>query len=339
MLPYFVSRAFSALVRCHALTSKSSLQIRRGTPRYSILDTLFTREIDQNGLVARPASLVFAKHYVSPTMHGLDSNQANCLCREVLEAAAKRCGRSRSSLGEVNKYSTYGCILISDVIDAVAPNHLKFGQSHWIDGDARVMDAVRQMYSTQLSALVVMERSLLDADSSGVISEEELLLSAQNDAMVGIITERDYLNAVAKGEVGVSTKVKDIMTSFSDAGKLKKLVYASPHHTALATMETMTNHRLRHIPVIGSEGFDDIGNPIQPRVLGVVSIGEVLKAVLAETRSEIHQLESYIHGDSDYSADEHVSEYSNHISRGESMSPLQMAEERSRVARDKAAAH
>ena len=311
MMRQRVARACSALARCNRLLRQNDV-VRRGS---SITGTFFT--LDNDGgtfFTSWPASLVFAKRYIlNPTVHSLDPGHHTCLCRDVLEAAHSRC---KQAYGDASHYSTYGCVLVSDVIDATSAKHMKFGQTHWIDEEARVMDAVRQMFVTHLSALVVMQREALDADRSGVISDEELLLSAENDAIVGIITERDYLNAVAQGNIGLDTKVKDIMTDFkhSDAGESKKkLIFASPHSTALAAIETMTNNRLRHIPVIGSKGFDNLGNPIQPRVLGVISIGELLKSVLAEARSEIHQLECYIHGDAEYSAEEHVSGHSNDV--------------------------
>jgi CBS domain-containing protein len=309
-----VARACSALARWRLFT-QSSLHVdvvRRGS---FATGTFFTLENDGGTFFASwPASPVFAKRYIlNPTVHGLDPGHNTCLCRDVLEAAHTRC----QAMSEASKYSTYGCVLVSDVMHATSAKHMKFGQTHWIDEEARVMDAVRQMFATHLSALVVMQREALDADRSGVISDEELLLSAENDAIVGIITERDYLNAVAQGQIGLHTKVKDIMTDFkhSDAAgeSKKKLIFASPDSTALAAVETMTNNRLRHVPVIGSKGFDKLGNPIQPRVLGVISIGELLKSVLAEARCEIHQLEGYIHGDAEYSAEEHVSGHSNDV--------------------------
>lgn len=215
-----------------------------------------------------------------------------CLCREVLAQTAKRC-KERS-----NHYATFGCSLVGDVLDATSNAHRAFGKSHWIDGDARVQEAVRQMHLTDLSALVVMDRVALDADQSGSITDEELVMSAQNNAIIGIVTERDYLNAVARGVITPKTKVSEIMTSFRDAStKVSRLVCVSPQDTALAAMESMTTHRLRHIPVISSKGIDTTNkSPIEPRVLGVVSIGEILKALLAESRNEIEHLEHYILG-------------------------------------------
>jgi len=226
-----------------------------------------------------------------------DSHESStCLCRDVLAQAARRCRTQHPSAAH---YAVFHCAVVKDILDSTNHAHTAFGRSHWIDGAAKLSDGLRQMYLTDLSALVVMDRDALDADRSGVITEEELALSAANDAIIGIISERDYLNAVARGVVDVSTTVRDVMTSFRDASTTSsaRLVCVSPSDSVLAAMETMTKHRLRHVPVIASEGIDPMnGRPINPRVLGVVSLGEVLKTLLAESRSEIHHLESYISG-------------------------------------------
>ena len=224
-----------------------------------------------------------------------DSSSASCLCRDVLAQAARRC---RARHPAAAHYASFHCAVVKDILDSTNRAHTAFGKSHWIDGASRLSDGLRQMYLTDLSALVVMDRDALDADRSGVITEEELAQSAANDAIIGIFSERDYLNAVARGVVDVSTTVRDVMTSFRDAStSLARMVCVSPSDSVLAAMETMTKHRLRHVPVIASEGIDPMnGRPIKPRVLGVVSIGEVLKTLLAESRSEIHHLESYIAG-------------------------------------------
>jgi CBS domain-containing protein len=226
-----------------------------------------------------------------------DSHESStCLCRDVLAQAARRCRTQHPSAAH---YAVFHCAVVKDILDSTNHAHTAFGRSHWIDGAAKLSDGLRQMYLTDLSALVVMDRDALDADRSGVITEEELALSAANDAIIGIISERDYLNAVARGVVDVSTTVRDVMTSFRDASTTSsaRLVCVSPSDSVLAAMETMTKHRLRHVPVIASEGIDPMnGRPIKPRVLGVVSLGEVLKTLLAESRSEIHHLESYISG-------------------------------------------
>ena len=223
------------------------------------------------------------------------TSNASCLCREVLAQTAKRC---RAQHPSAQHYASFHCAIVEDILDSTSGAHEAFGKSHWIDGNSNLLDGLRQMHLCDLGALVVMDRDALDADRSGVITDEELAQSAANDAIIGIFSERDYLNAVARGVVDASTTVRDVMTSFRDAStKFARLVCVSPRDSVLAAMETMTKHRLRHVPVIASEGIDPVnGGPIKPRVLGVVSIGEVLKTLLAESRSEIHHLESYIAG-------------------------------------------
>ena len=255
-------------------------------------ETMRAKMIERTRERARPADgPVDASRAVN------DSHESStCLCRDVLAQAARRCRTQHPSAAH---YAVFHCAVVKDILDSTNHSHTAFGRSHWIDGAAKLSDGLRQMYLTDLSALVVMDRDALDADRSGVITEEELALSAANDAIIGIISERDYLNAVARGVVDVSTTVRDVMTSFRDASTTSsaRLVCVSPSDSVLAAMETMTKHRLRHVPVIASEGIDPMnGRPIKPRVLGVVSIGEVLKTLLAESRSEIHHLESYIAG-------------------------------------------
>lgn len=234
--------------------------------------------------------------YATETHAMMDS----CLCKDVLAAAAKRC---KSAPREGNHYATFGLAMVGDILDATRSRHTaKFGASHWIDRNALVSDAVKQMAATDLGALICMDVTSLDADRSGIITDEELVLSAQNGAIVGIITERDFLNAVANGKIDANTRVDSIMTSFLDSTyNVSRLVYVSPDMSVLAAMETMTQNRLRQVPVISSQGIGQDNLPICPRVLGVVSIGEVLKTLLAETRLEVEHLESFILGNHEYS--------------------------------------
>ena len=83
------------------------------------------------------------------------------------------------------------------------------------------------MNSQDVGALLVMDRSLLDADGDRRVTEAEFRASPQTGAMRGIVTERDYLRAVARGAVGQNTAVGDIMTDFA-ADNGAGLISASP---------------------------------------------------------------------------------------------------------------
>jgi len=104
------------------------------------------------------------------------------------------------------------------------------------------------------------------------------VLLMQGDALQGIFTERDYARRIAlKGLTSVDTRLADVMTT--------SLYVVSPRQTVQECMAIMTQARLRHLPVV------DGG-----KVTGLVSIGDLVNAQLAEQRFLIQQLETYIAG-------------------------------------------
>lgn len=122
--------------------------------------------------------------------------------------------------------------------------------------DAPVIDAIRQMAEKNVGALVVIKGSEL----------------------VGIVSERDYARKVIlKDRSSRDTPVADIMTA--------SVVTVAPDATVDECMRLCTDSRFRHLPVV------DAG-----RVIGMVSIGDLVKAVISEQKETINQLESYIAG-------------------------------------------
>ena len=112
------------------------------------------------------------------------------------------------------------------------------------------------------------------------MAEREIgaLLVMDGDRLVGIVSERDYARQVIlKGRSSQDTPVKDIMT--------ERVVCVHPERTVEECMALMTDRRIRHLPVL-----------VDDRVTGVVSIGDVVKAAIAERDFHIQQLESYISG-------------------------------------------
>ena len=128
---------------------------------------------------------------------------------------------------------------------------------HVIDLHATVFDAIAQMVRYGVGALLVVEE----------------------EGVRGIITERDYLRKVAiEGRTSRTTMVHEIMTS--------PVLAVRPSDDLDDCLALMTERRVRHLPVI------DKG-----RLVGLVSIGDLVKATLDEQRFLIEQLEHYIAGD------------------------------------------
>ena len=120
--------------------------------------------------------------------------------------------------------------------------------------DARVYDALQVMAEKNIGALLVLEGGKL----------------------VGIITERDYARKVIlKGKSSLDTPVREIMTD--------KVVCVRPEHTIEECMGLMTDKRIRHLPVLDSK-----------KVVGVISIGDVVRAIIEDKEFDIQQLTKYI---------------------------------------------
>ena len=122
--------------------------------------------------------------------------------------------------------------------------------------DAPVIDAIRLMAERRIGALLVME----------------------GPRLAGILSERDYARKVVlQGRSSKDTPVRDIMTA--------KVVTVTPDDTAARCMELVTHGRIRHLPVMEHD-----------RVLGLVSIGDLVKAVIEDQREELDHLQRYIAG-------------------------------------------
>ena len=125
---------------------------------------------------------------------------------------------------------------------------------------------------------VTAETSVLDAII--LMAERGIgsLLVMQGDELQGIITERDYARKViVKGRSSRSTSVGEIMTA--------EIYTTTPNETVNRCMNIMTKHKIRHLPVIEDAA-----------VVGLISIGDLVQAIISDQQEEIEHLEHYIHG-------------------------------------------
>ncbi|KRG46633.1 histidine kinase [Stenotrophomonas panacihumi] len=125
-----------------------------------------------------------------------------------------------------------------------------------VGSDAAVIDAIRLMADKSVGAVLVM----------------------QGQRLVGIVSERDYARKVVlRDRASATTRVSEIMTA--------EVVTVDPGDSVEHCMQVMTERRFRHLPVV--EGGV---------VKGVVSIGDLVKAVIEDQRRDIDQLQRYIAG-------------------------------------------
>jgi CBS domain-containing protein len=131
------------------------------------------------------------------------------------------------------------------------------GNTVWsVSPDITVYDAIEMMAAKNVGALLVME----------------------GERLIGIISERDYTRKVIlKGKASKQTAVREIL---SEAVK-----QISPEQTIEDGLRLMTEHRVRHLPVVE-------GN----KVVGIVSIGDLVNAIITAQTTTIQQLQTYITG-------------------------------------------
>lgn len=128
---------------------------------------------------------------------------------------------------------------------------------HHIHPDATVLDALKLMAKQQIGAVVVLK----------------------DDHLIGIITERDYARKIVlEGRTSPGTLVKEIMAT--------RVICARLDQTVEECMAVMTARAVRHLPVLDHK-----------KVVGMVSIGDMVKCIIADQNFIIEQLEHYIHGD------------------------------------------
>ena len=125
-------------------------------------------------------------------------------------------------------------------------------------GDALVIDAVKEMVKYNIGSLIIID---------------------EMERPVGIVTERDYMEKViVRGRSSKSTLVREIMSE-------KEFTYVTPSAGLAECMEKMASKRIRHVPVIEKGS-----------VLGMLSVGDIVRELVSEHKRRAEHLQSYIDG-------------------------------------------
>ena len=141
------------------------------------------------------------------------------------------------------------------------------------------MKTVQQLLESKRYSVVSVAPSSTVLDALQVMADKEIgaVVVIDDGHLVGIFSERDYARKVVlQNKSSKDTPVREIMT--------EKVVCVRPEQTIEDCMGLMTDKRIRHLPVLE-----------QKKVIGVISIGDVVKEMLSEKEFVIKQLESYIH--------------------------------------------
>jgi CBS domain-containing protein len=129
-----------------------------------------------------------------------------------------------------------------------------------------------EIWSVEPETLVMAALKLMDEKNIGA------LVVARGGSVLGILSERDYARKlVLKGRSSSDSTVQDLMTS--------SVITVTPEQSMDQCMDLMTSKRIRHLPVVEND-----------KLVGLISIGDVVKAVISEKEFLVKQLENYITG-------------------------------------------
>ena len=141
------------------------------------------------------------------------------------------------------------------------------------------MKTVAQLLALKPSGIVAIAPEVTVLDAIKLLAEKNVgaVLVMDGPRLVGMFSERDYVRKVdLKGKSSANTPVREVMT--------REVVFVAPTHTNEDCMALMTDKRVRHLPVVAND-----------QVVGLLSIGDLVKDIISEQQFIISQLESYIH--------------------------------------------
>jgi CBS domain-containing protein len=142
------------------------------------------------------------------------------------------------------------------------------------------MKLVQHLLETKGGDVIAIEAGLSVFDAIKIMADRAVgsLLVMEGSNLVGIVTERDYARKVIlKGRSSETTSVEEIMTT--------EVLTATAAQTVNDCMTLMTEKRIRHLPIVDGD-----------KVIGLISIGDLVQAIISDQREEIEQLENYISG-------------------------------------------
>ena len=137
---------------------------------------------------------------------------------------------------------------------------------------------IRTILATKGMKVITIQPDRTVQEAVGLLAQHNIgamVVTEKDGHPVGVISERDIVRALVRGE--------DVLTKTVDQVMTKTVISALPQDDIQSVMQTMTDKRFRHLPVV-EEG----------ELSGIVSIGDVIKALLAEYRGEIDTLQTQI---------------------------------------------